>query len=126
MTALSIAEIAGGALGYGGIGTVYAHRQSVRCWKAAVRRYRQSANQRQGWRELLAIRFFLWPLYLPAGLIEKFCEAPVAAMQAELADTKSKLDEWTEHEKFAIDNTGEAIAKLEVARLKKRVLELEQ
>lgn len=118
-------EYTGGAAAYLGIGAGFARTQSVRCWKAARRRYHQTPNQEQGWRELIALRVLFWWAYLPGRAILRACEKPVAAAQAELAETKASLAEWTDTEKFAIDSTGEKIARMEVDRLKKRVLELE-
>ena len=118
--------VAGGSL-YTGVGAGFARTQSKRCWKSARRRFTETANQEQGWRELIAIRVLLWPLYLPGRVIIRICEKPIAAAQAELAETKAALEEWTDNEKFAVDDRGEMIARSEKRRLAERVriLELE-
>lgn len=121
----TILEWTGLSTGYLGAGTFFARTQSIPCWKRAKSRYNTTRNQNQCYYTQIGVRVAFWPLLGVCGLIIKVVEEPVAAAKVELEDTKKRLDEWTETEKFAVDDTGEEIAKLEVARLRKRVLELE-
>jgi hypothetical protein len=122
---LDILEWVVGGSVYTSVGAAFARTQSKRCWKAAKRRFNETKNQEQGWRELIAIRVLLWPLYLPGRVIIKICEQPVVAAQAELAETKAALAQWTDDEKFAVDDRSEMIARAEKRRLTQRILELE-
>lgn len=111
--------------GYLGLGTWFARGQSVQCWKVARKRYTQTRTQEQGWRELIAVRVLLWPLYGTGRVITKICEKPIIENQQQLAEAKASLEEWTDAEKYAVDDVSEGIARLEAARHRKRILELE-
>jgi len=121
----TILEWAGVSAGYLGAGTWFARTQSVDCWKRAKRRYNSTRNQKQCYYTQVGVRVTLWWLLGVCRLIIRVVEKPVAQAQEELAAAKLALEEWTEAEKFALDDRSESNAKLEKERHKRRVLELE-
>lgn len=122
---VTILEWVGGTAGYLGFGTLFARTQSVDCWKRAKHRYQTTRNQKQCYYTQVGVRVLLWWLLGVCRLIISVVEKPVAAAQEELAAAKMALEEWTQSEKFAIDDRSESNARLEKERFKARVKELE-
>lgn len=122
---VEVLEWGGGILGYASAGLHVARTQSVECDTHARRRYKVVANQRQGWREQIIMRFLFWWYYGPSRALFRICEKPVVAAQVEREMVADKILEWTETEKYAYDEATELIARTELARLKNRRLELE-